>query len=216
MDQSNLQTNNKQSGYTLAEMTIIVGIIAIVAIFLLIGLDPIKQFFKGYDTVRKSDLAKLKTAFENYYNDKECYPDGSVLSMCGSNILQPYLDKIPCNPGTQEPYEVYMLPADSTCAQKFAIYASLSSGNDNQSDMIKYCPKTIAAASADMNYTDIIKGCSGQELCQTIYGCRNGACVIVALDSVPSCSPNSCDPNCGVDCSRKNRRGQYTNECREI
>lgn len=208
--------SNKKSGFTLTEVLVVVSLIAIIATAIILSLDPMKQFFKGYDTVRKNDLAKIKTAFENYYNDHDCYPDKSVLSMCGSNVLEPYLDKIPCDPGTQEPYEVYMLPVDSSCVQKFAIYASLNSDNDNQGDLIQYCPNTIAAASADMNYTEIIKGCSGQELCQTIYGCRNGACVVVALDSVPSCSPNSCDPDCGVDCSRKNRRGQYTNECREI
>ncbi len=206
----------KLGGFTLVEVMIVVSIIVIIALVLLFGINPLQQFFRGYDTVRKSDLAKLKNAFENYYNDHECYPDKSILTQCGSAALDPYLDKIPCDPNTKEPYEIYLLPEDSSCPQKFAIYASLSSTIDTKGNLIKYCDDTIAVNSSDMNYTEVIKGCSGQELCQTIYGCKNGACVIVALDSVPACSPNSCDPNCGVDCTKKNRRGAYTNECREI
>lgn len=209
-----MEKNHK--GFTLVEVMIVVSLIVIIAIALLGGINPLQQFLRGYDTVRKSDLAKLKSAFENYYNDHECYPDKSILAQCGSNALNPYLDKIPCDPNSKEPYEVYLLPEDSSCAQKFAIYASLSSTVDTKGDLIKYCPDTTVVTSADMNYTEVIKGCSGQELCQTIYGCKNGACVVVALDSIPACSPNSCDPNCGVDCSKKNRRGSYTNECREI
>lgn len=203
-------------GFTLVEVMIVVSIIVILALLLLFGLNPLQQFFRGYDTVRKNDLAKLKSAFENYYNDHDCYPDKSVLTKCESNALDPYLDKIPCDPSTKEPYDIYLLPADSSCPQKFAIYANLSSTVDVRGDLITYCPDTTAVYSADMNNTEVIKGCSGQELCQTIYGCKNGACVVVALDSLPACSPNSCDPNCGVDCSKKNRRGAYANECREI
>lgn len=208
--------NKKHQGFTLVEIMIVVSLIVIIAIALLGGINPLQQFFRGYDTVRKSDLAKLKSAFENYYNDHNCYPDQSILAQCGSNALDPYLDRIPCDPNTKQAYEIYLLPADSSCPQKFAIYANLSSTVDIRGDLITYCPDTAAVYSADMNYTEVIKGCSGQQLCQTIYGCKNGACVVVALDSIPSCSPNSCDPNCGVDCTKKNRRGAYTNECREI
>jgi len=213
MKNKNLKIN---SGFTLSEVLIVVTLIVILSLGVLLAMNPLSQFLKGYDSVRKADLSKLKTAFENYYSDHDCYPSQSILSQCGSAALAPYLDIVPCDPNTKEPYELYLLPVDSSCAQKFAIYADLSSTVDARGDNIKYCPDTIAVASTDMNYTDIIKGCSGTQLCQTIYGCKNGACVVVAEDSIPACSPNSCDPTCGVDCSKKNRRGAYTNECRAI
>lgn len=202
------------SGFTLTEVLIVITLLVILSLGVLLTMDPITQFFRGYDTVRKSDLQKLKTAYENYYTDHDCYPPDTVLSQCGTGALEPYLDKIPCDPSTKEAYTVYTLPDGSSCNQKYAIYAELNNSNDVQSDDITYCYGTIAVASTDMNNVDIIRGCSGNQLCQTIYGCRSGACVVIAEDSVPTCSPNSCDPTCGVDCSKKNRRGAYTNECR--
>ncbi len=208
--------NTNNQGFTLNELLVIVGIIAIISMVLLRNINPLQQFFRGYDTVRRNDLQKLKTAFENYFSDNDCYPDPDVLTQCNSNVLEPYLDKIPCDPSSGEPYEIYSLPVDSSCPQKYSIYGDITSSLDSRGDDITYCPKTIAVSSVDMNYLDIINGCSGTQLCQTIYGCRNGACVIIAEDSIPTCSPNSCDPTCGVDCTKKNRRNQYTNECRAI
>lgn len=209
-------TKNRNSGFTLAEILIVVSLITIIAAALLFSINPIKQFFKGYDTVRKNDLTKLKSAFENYYTDHDCYPEASILKQCGSNVLEPYIDKIPCDPNSNEPYEAYMLPVDSSCPQKYAIYATLNYTTDSRGDLITYCPDTFSVSSASMYNNEVIKGCSGQELCQTIYGCKSGSCVVVAIDSLATCSPNSCDPTCGVDCTKKNRRGAYSNECREI
>ena len=70
-----LEMNRKHQGFTLVEIMIVVSLIVIIAIALLGGINPLQQFFRGYDTVRKSDLAKLKSAFENYYNDHDCYSD---------------------------------------------------------------------------------------------------------------------------------------------
>lgn len=204
--------NNR--AFTLTEVLIVITLIVILSLAALLTMDPLNQFFRGYDAVRKSDLAKLKTAFENYYADHDCYPSQALLSQCGSTALDPYLDKIPCDPNTKEPYELYLLPADSSCAQKFAIYANLSSSSDNQGNDITYCKDTIAVSSSDMNYLDVVRGCSNTQMCQTMYGCKSGACVIIAEDSIPTCSPNSCDPTCGVDCAKLNRRGAFTNECR--
>lgn len=213
MTHNEISMKRIHQGFTLAEITIVVSILVILSLAILRSLDPIKQFFKGYDSVRKSDLAKLKSAFENYYSDHDCYPSQSILSQCGSAALTPYMDKIPCDP-SGDPYKVYLLPEDSSCPQRFSVYANLSFSSDKQGDDIVFCPQTIAAYSTDMNYLDVIKGCSNQSLCKTMYGCINGACVVVAEDSIPSCSPSSCDPTCGVDCSKKNRKGQYANACR--
>lgn len=70
------------------------------------------QINKGYDSERKADLHKIQKAFNEYYNDKGCYPPLTVLNICGSTGtpdtnpigLSPYLPKIPCDPKTKKPY----------------------------------------------------------------------------------------------------------------
>ncbi len=202
------------NGFTLGEILVVVTLIVILGLASLIGLNPHAQFLRGHDTVRRDNLAKLKTALENYYNDHSCYPEKSVLTQCGSNALQPYLDKVLCDPATKEPYTVYTTPIDSSCPQKYAIYTTLSMTNDPKSNNIYYCPNTIAVSSTDMSYIDLVKGCSGKQLCEVSYGCKNGACVIVAQDSIPTCGPSFCPPSTCPDCTLKNRRGVYLNECR--
>lgn len=95
-----------QEGWTLAELLIVIVIIAIlVVMFLLINWK--KNIFRAQDTRRKADVANIRRAFEEYYNDNDCYPPIDVLANCGSETsdLSPYLRKIPCDPTTQEPYK---------------------------------------------------------------------------------------------------------------
>lgn len=217
------QLQNKNKGFTLAEVLIAITLVIILSLAILTTVNPIKMFFRGYDAVRKSDLAKLKTAFEEYYTDHECYPDSTVLSQCGSNILNPYLNEIPCDPNTKQPYTLNLLPTGSSCAQKFAIYAPLINTSDGQGNQIDFCNNTYAVSSSDINYTELIAGCSGRNYCSEWYGCKSGACIMVSYDDIPTCGPNTnCDSTCGAPngmnpntyCAQKNRRGNYVNECR--
>lgn len=207
---------NNQKGFTLTEVLVVITILVIIGLAALINFDPLQQFFKGYDTIRKNDLSTLKTAFENYYADKQCYPPETILTQCGSNSLSPYLEKIPCDPNGQ-PYTGHFLPEESenTCPQNYAIYASLSNKVDTQGDNLEYCENTLAVTSPGMTSNDTISGCSDVTLCYEMYGCRNGACTLLFQDTLPTCGFTYCDSNCnGVNCSQKNRRGSYVNECR--
>lgn len=94
-----------QSGWTLAELLIVIVIIAILAImFLLVNWK--RNIFRAQDAQRKSDIANIRRAFEEYYNDNGCYPSMEILDSCDSETsdLKAYLKKIPCDPTTNEPY----------------------------------------------------------------------------------------------------------------
>lgn len=220
----------KQKGYTLAEVLVVVTIVVILGFAILVGINPLNQIFKGYDTRRKADLAKIKIAMEGYYGDHDCYPlfplkdaKGRPSYTCGSDILKPYLDSMPCDPTTKKPYSLYLTPAVSTCPQDFAAYAQSSSFFDKNANSISYCPKTLDTHSPEMKYLDIVFGCSSRQICSTHYGCKNGACVVVAEDRLPTCSPNFCDSKCSpitlpggskIDCTTINPDdGTYTREC---
>jgi len=202
------------SGFTLMEMSIVSTLVVILGLVVLVGINPLTQILKGYDTRRKADLAALKIAFEAYYADHDCYPPSSILNNCGSDDLAPYLNKIPCDPNDNSPYDLQTPPDNSsTCPQQYAIYTPLISFFSRLAETIPTCPGTYAVYSSNMTNSDLADGCGGL-ICQRAYGCRAGACVLMATDGKPSCSPYSCDSDCGGDCTIQTPEGDYSNECR--
>ena len=95
-------------GFTLVELLIVVALIALLAIAAFIAFQH--QSDHAYDTRKKSDLSKIRTAFEDYYNDHSCYPKKSdwenynCKTGAGGDFLKAYLPKIPCDPQTNERY----------------------------------------------------------------------------------------------------------------
>lgn len=192
----------KYRGFTLMELTIVVSILAILALIILLGLNPMSQINKGFDSRRRNDLHKLKIAFEDYYADHDCYPPKTVLEQCGSAILKPYLSVIPCDPNDGSPYDMKIIPDNSVCPQQYAIYAPILSFYDKDVNEIPGCPQTLAVSSPNMTSKDLAVGCGAPELCYYLYGCVNGACVQVGEANQAACGPTWCYPDCsGNNCS---------------
>jgi prepilin-type N-terminal cleavage/methylation domain-containing protein len=220
---------NQQKGYTLAEILVVVAIIVVLGLALLVGINPMAQIFKAYDAHRKADLSKIKIALEAYYSDHDCYPVFPLKDsknrpsyVCDSNLLVPYLTSMPCDPNTRKPYTLYLTPTGSSCPQQFAVYAQIYAFFDKSANDISYCPNMIDVHSTDMKNLDLVFGCSSRQVCPTIYGCKSGACVVVAEDDVPTCGPNFCDSACSpinvggkiIDCTTINPDdGTYVREC---
>lgn len=102
----------RRNGWTLTELLIAIAIVAIIVLFVWIGVK--NQIARGYDTRRKTDLSLISKAFEEYYNDNSCYPPAGILDTCGGNALMPYLDKIPCDPVNKTMPYLYV-PEDDPC-----------------------------------------------------------------------------------------------------
>jgi prepilin-type N-terminal cleavage/methylation domain-containing protein len=62
-------------GFTLIELVLVIGILAVISVIVLTVLDPIAQFQKANDAKIKSDLSQIQKGLENYYNDNNVYPD---------------------------------------------------------------------------------------------------------------------------------------------
>lgn len=193
-------------GYTLVEILIVVTVLVILGLSVLISVNPAAQIFKGYDSRRKSDLQKIKTAMESYYADHDCYPALPLRDaqdrpsyVCGSDVLDPYLPSMPCDPNTDTPYTIYLSPPNTTCPQKYAVYAEIYSFFDKDGNSIPYCPKTIAISSPGLSFEELSVGCSNVEICANHYGCRNGACQWISGYEAPACTPNYCTSTCGQD-----------------
>lgn len=114
-----------KKGFTLIELLVATAIISLMIIAILVAMRL--QLSRSRDAQRKSDLEKIKIAFEDYYNDNGCYPAATVLEDCGAASFSPYLSKIPCDPMNKQPY-VY-LPLANAC-RGYRVYAALEDSND--------------------------------------------------------------------------------------
>lgn len=81
--------NNKR-GFTLLEILLVVGIIAILAGIVIVAINPSKQLATVRNAERKSDLKQLDSALTQYYIDKFHYPTSltsSLTEICDTGAL---------------------------------------------------------------------------------------------------------------------------------
>ena len=71
-----LKQIRKQSGFTIIELLIVIAIIGILATLVLTNFQGAQA--RGRDTVRRSDINSLYQKLEEYYNENNGYPDGSL------------------------------------------------------------------------------------------------------------------------------------------
>lgn len=114
-------------GFTLIEILVVIAIVSLLAIAAIMGY--LAQLPKARDAERKADIERIKIAFEDYYNDNECYPPPDILNNCASDDLAPYITGgIPCDPQKNTPY-CYVYDTTSPC-QNYRILTSLENRND--------------------------------------------------------------------------------------
>ena len=199
------------SSFTLAELLIVIAILAILAV---IAFQNYKsQTEKAFDKKRKDHLNRLKVAFEDYYNDHNCYPSSDSLDPCGEGAeqLQPYLRIIPCDPGNNQPY---VLATDNdACPQKFKIYTTLGYENDLEIEELGCLGGCGPSAgdyvdgssieNNDYTYNYGVSSTNEEIGCQSNYysGWRAGdvlSCEILSSNGEPpDCSPYFCGMVCG-------------------
>lgn len=124
---------NQKNGFSMIEVLTVTAILAVLMIIAITQLP--KQLEKAKDSRRKSDLQKVKIAFENWHNDEGCYPPDTILDNCGGTELEPYLKIIPCDPGTEQSYIYYPeeAPTEPDCPQNYRVWADLYKTDDPQS-----------------------------------------------------------------------------------
>ncbi len=135
-------------GFTLAEILIVVTLLVILLMVVLLSLRT--QILRARDARRKADLNRIQKSYEEYYNDKQCYPYEQALTNCGSNDLAPYLRKIPCDPKTNEPY-LYVTGSPSLCTG-YRVCAKLEDINDADIARIGCHPTDGCGWSPGYNY----------------------------------------------------------------
>jgi prepilin-type N-terminal cleavage/methylation domain-containing protein len=126
-----------RKGFTLIELMVVMSIIAVMMLILIGILNPTALINRGKDARRKRDLARIRVAFEEYYNDKGCYPDVakvtelSLPTSCDSLIVfAPWLVPWPCDPDG-DPYEIRVDGANSSCWNEYRAYTVLDNAKDS-------------------------------------------------------------------------------------
>ncbi len=182
-----------KKGLTLVELMIVISLIGFMAIIAASYLR--QQVHKGNDARRKADINKISLAVEEYEKDNDCYPQPSEM-VCNPGIgLNPYLDKIPCDPANRISY-YYEHDGDSSCPRWYRIYAKLDNAEDSDyqaeigpSGIYSYYASSPNAPALSSETT----GLSG------LFGCKSGVCVPITWD--PSRPGAACDSNYGQsDC----------------
>jgi len=63
-----------KKGFTFVELLLVIGILIVLSTGIMLFMKPQEQIARSNDTRRRSDLNLLRNAFEEWYNDKGCYP----------------------------------------------------------------------------------------------------------------------------------------------
>lgn len=128
----------QRHGFTLIELMVV---IAILAILIITGMTSWRNHInKARDAQRKADLQRISIAFEDYYNDHNCYPPEDILNNCGGAELTPYLFKIPCDPITKQPYHYEPDTDHPACFRNFRILTLLNNLSDPVAADLGYGP----------------------------------------------------------------------------
>jgi type II secretory pathway pseudopilin PulG len=114
------------------------AIVAILMIAAVAILNPAAQRAKANDVRRKTDIGRIKVAFEEYFNDTGCYPNGAMLtkllddSNCKSEVFAQWgLNSWPCDPVTKTHYDI-QAGTNINCPSWYKIYTKLENRNDAQ------------------------------------------------------------------------------------
>lgn len=181
-------------GVTLIEMLIVASMLVFLAMIALWYFRS--QIFKANDAKRKADLHRIQVAVEEYEKDHNCYPPPELLDCNPGTGLQPYIQKIPCDPTTGGNY-VYTYDV-ATCPTSYHLYATLEVTSDPDANANCNPPFNYAVSSPNVD------ACTGANLSNSnYYGCKSGACVPIQWDSNrpgPECDPNYLSSTCYNQC----------------
>jgi prepilin-type N-terminal cleavage/methylation domain-containing protein len=215
--------------FTLMELLIVIALLAIIAAAAIVFLNPLQQVKKSLDAKRKSELNQLKKVLEDWYNDKNCYPQPAqicynpptqlsdqtyVCDICGNETLSPsfspYLPKLPCDP--EHPNRSYLYQVnDLNCPSYYRIYTRFSNHTDpgvKESGCLYFCGPISNPFGFDYGATSPNTKLE-DNISRTIYYCQDiGNCTFINQDRLPNqihiCNPSFGDSNCGgTNCQTK-------------
>lgn len=120
----------RSSGFTLVELVVSLGVIAVLLVMAFFVVNPQEQLRKYWNGQRKQDLEQIRTALDVYYNDHGCYPTGVPFGDGWTEEEAVLMSKVPEDPRLQctstgcYPYQ-YIVEPETSCPQWAVLYAKL-------------------------------------------------------------------------------------------
>ena len=118
---TNTMNKNNKQGFTLIEVLLVIGIIAILAAIVIIAINPARQLAQARNTQRWSNVNTILNAIHQYAVDNKgtlpgSIPTGTAAEVCASSVvstsctggmvdmtmltnLETYLTAVPSDPG---------------------------------------------------------------------------------------------------------------------
>ncbi len=122
---------NKQGGFTLLELLIVIVIIGILALLIIPNITSAPK--KARDTKRKTDITTVRKGLEEYYVSNNAYPVSASATVISSALADlstgaaPILKNIPADPKNTSPFQ-YLYTSDGTT---YTLTACLENDQDN-------------------------------------------------------------------------------------
>ncbi len=162
---------DKQKGFTLLELLVVIGIIGLLAAILVINLTGARR--RARDTKRVADVRNLQTAAEDYYSKNGKYPLTLGDLVTGGHIPLWPLDPLAPSGTTCTVnsdlcyYYAYYTPAGSAGPQSYHLGASLEDSGSPLLNQDRDCNSTsgtscpyVAAYTSGFSGVDTV-GCGG-------------------------------------------------------
>ncbi len=170
----------KNKGFSLIELVVVIGMIAILFLVLNGILNPITQVDKARDATRQHDLDQMREALDAYYNDNGCYPTSIPINNTWVNNITLYMQKVPQDPDCSGGAKCYLYQTDgSSCPQWNVIYGLLKTAKNTDSQTL--CPLSKMTNCLPKNYSG-----TGYNYC-VISG--NIDCDYLSSNPLPTPSP---------------------------
>lgn len=101
-----------KKGFTLIEILVVIGIIAILATIVIIAINPARQFAQARDTERTSDVSAISNAIGQYIADHKGIATTTITSasldagsLC-SDLVPTYMAALPVDPSQPNPASI--------------------------------------------------------------------------------------------------------------
>ncbi len=220
---------NWKKGFTLIELIVVLVVFGVLTMVLFTVFDPLKQFDRGRDTKRQSDIAQVAKALDLYYQDHNYYIDQTTLT--------PLL----INGGTlTSGPEIVMktVPYDKTCTYQYrtgsaspqwaVLFAKLLRPPSNTTICALSARVSCAPPGFDSTWSCIVLGdpdCAALTASSQLVTCGNQSTSPTPTPNItptviPTCTPKNyacrgtplhcnivapgtgdyCDPTCGGQC----------------
>jgi prepilin-type N-terminal cleavage/methylation domain-containing protein len=207
----------EKKGLTLVEILIVMAIILLLIAVAVGGLDPIGIMNRARDAQRKKDLNRIKISFEDYFNDKGCYPSKAkveelnLVSSCDSNVVfRPWMARWPCDPN-DKPYLIEV-GYDDDCPKWYKILTSLENKTDKDILEEWKLNGNLWIGTTDINYGVSSGNVTIEEImaekdpyCKNLGGCYYYPAPNMCNKTTAGCSGwncylGECSIRCHVDC----------------